>query len=351
MDMDYVLPSPTNIKDIGITIGAGTYERIDVDRIRFTADREKQNLDTYQKEITRFEKMDHMKPELVSFMTDHFGEAPRITEEDGRMKLVHQTEAFLSVNEGPNKLTVNAYGSKEFIKAFDTKISKRKGSEITWYHLNRRGSYDSTTIGLDIPEVVEDEFYPYLKDSVHEPAGVEDYYDKFINSTSSILLAMGPAGVGKTSFVRNLIKMREMHPAISYDPKIMLSENFLVEFITNNDHDLLVIEDADVLLSSREFEGNAEMNKFLNIGDGLIKFPRKKIIFTTNIISTAKIDEALIRPGRCFDIVHFRALSFDEANVAAAKIGLDPLTEVREYPLSEIFNRKAVRVSKKRVGF
>lgn len=335
---------------VGMTVGAGTYEIFDVDRILFTRAREVNDLSTYHIEITRFEKMKAVKKELLNSLNSFFNTMPLVSEDASHLKMMHGTDAFVYVSEGPNKLTLHAYGSEEFIEHFEKTVSRRKGSEITWYHLNRRGGYDSTTIGLDIPEVVENEYYPFLKDSIHEPTGVEDYYDQYINSSSSILLLMGPAGVGKTSFVRNMIKLREMHPAISYDPKIMLSENFLVEFITNNDHDLLVIEDADVLLSSREFEGNAEMNKFLNIGDGLIKFPRKKIIFTTNILSTSKIDEALIRPGRCFDIVHFRALTFSEANAAASKMGLDALTEERDYPISEIFNRKSHK-PKKRMGF
>jgi ATP-dependent 26S proteasome regulatory subunit len=42
------------------------------------------------------------------------------------------------------------------------------------------------------------------------------------------------------------------------------------------------------------------MSRFLNISDGLIKLPNKKLVFTTNVTNFENIDSALLRPGRCF---------------------------------------------------
>ena len=54
------------------------------------------------------------------------------------------------------------------------------------------------------------------------------------------------------------------------------------------------------------------LNKFLSVCEGVIA-RKKKIIITTNIDSINQLYPALIRPGRCFDVQKFRALSNEES--------------------------------------
>jgi hypothetical protein len=78
--------------------------------------------------------------------------------------------------------------------------------------------------------------------------------------------------------------------------------------------------------------------RFLNVSDGLIKFPNKKVIFTTNLDDFKKVDEALLRPGRCFGMIKCRALTFEEAVAAAKVAGLKPPERARDYTIAELFN-------------
>lgn len=83
----------------------------------------------------------------------------------------------------------------------------------------------------------------------------------------------------------------------------------------------LVLEDADLLLKPRS-DGNTMMHKFLNVSDGLVSIQGKKIIFSTNLPNMKEVDPALIRKGRCHDVLHFDYLNLTQAKTLASKLEL-----------------------------
>jgi ATP-dependent 26S proteasome regulatory subunit len=94
--------------------------------------------------------------------------------------------------------------------------------------------------------------------------------------------------------------------------------------------------------------------RFLNLGDGLISLPNKKIIFTCNLERTSDIDSALTRPGRCFDVVKFDSLNREQSRAVANKIGVEFNLDGSEFTVSEIFNAKKtseVQKTKNSFGF
>lgn len=44
----------------------------------------------------------------------------------------------------------------------------------------------------------------------------------------------------------------------------------------------------------------------------MVRAQRRKIIFTTNLPNIRDLDEALLRPGRCFAVIHTRLLGAEE---------------------------------------
>jgi ATP-dependent 26S proteasome regulatory subunit len=77
------------------------------------------------------------------------------------------------------------------------------------------------------------------------------------------------------------------------------------------------------LLKARS-RGNVDLHRFLAVADGVVRAQGRKIIFTTNLPNIGDIDEALVRPGRCFATVRTRALDRREAaslltRIAAAR--------------------------------
>ncbi len=102
------------------------------------------------------------------------------------------------------------------------------------------------------------------------------------------------------------------------DMRALESDEIFVDFVTGN-HDAFVIEDADHLLKARS-NGNVDLHRFLAVADGVVRAQGRKIIFTTNLPNIGDIDEALVRPGRCFATVRTRALDRREATSLLTRI-------------------------------
>jgi ATP-dependent 26S proteasome regulatory subunit len=139
---------------------------------------------------------------------------------------------------------------------------------------------------------------------------------------------------------------------VSYDSQILEKDSFFARFI-EGDETIMVLEDSDAFLKSRS-DGNTMMHRFLNVGDGLVTTKGKKMIFSTNLPSIRDIDSALVRPGRCFDIVTFDNLSYGDAEKLAKRLGV-VLPEIKDtYSIAEVFNQRTEGMSKagnRKVGF
>jgi ATP-dependent 26S proteasome regulatory subunit len=103
----------------------------------------------------------------------------------------------------------------------------------------------------------------------------------------------------------------------------MESDELFVDFITGS-HEAFVIEDADHLLLARN-DGNHDLHRFLAIADGVVRAQGRKIIFTTNLPNIRDIDEALLRPGRCYATVCTRPLDRSEAALLIGRVKPDAI--------------------------
>jgi hypothetical protein len=92
------------------------------------------------------------------------------------------------------------------------------------------------------------------------------------------------------------------------------------------------------------------MARFLNVSDGLVRMTGKKIIFTTNQNDFRSVDPALVRPGRSFDALRARPLTYEEACLAAADAGLAPPVEQENMTLASLFNPNVRQIEKLGIG-
>jgi hypothetical protein len=181
-------------------------------------------------------------------------------------------------------------------------------------------------------------FYPWLKQDL------TDYFEEFLSSTSNVLLLIGPPGTGKSTFIRTMINRSRVDSILCYNEKTMFDENFLKGLrradtsiernyigsdayyegwkkqtgliapnlvMRSRKQQCVILEDCDNYIRSRK-SGNHAMASLLNHINGIASNTNTKFIFSTNLDSVAGVDSALLRPGRCHDILPFRKLSYDE---------------------------------------
>jgi hypothetical protein len=221
----------------------------------------------------------------------------------------------------------------ELTKYLDAKYLSDEATQTHWWFKSKEGGISSVGLNMKNKYEVYPEFYPWLK---REP---EEYFTKYLEHDAPLLFVSGPPGTGKTSFLRYMICKHKLHCYVGYDPKLFDNDEMFINFVSSDDIRVLVMEDAEALVMPRNKGGNDMMSRFLNVSDGLIKFPDKKVIFTTNESNFENVDPALIRPGRCYDFLQFRELNYEEAHHASkvANLPVPPLSK-RQYTLAELFN-------------
>ncbi len=237
-------------------------------------------------------------------------------------------------DEARHNFSVFAVGERACVLGFFESLRATYGdarlATVTWWYDTPQGARDRT-MPMEPSLPIRDAFFPWLQ------GGVDDYLSRFLADRASVLFMMGPPGTGKTSLMRHMIYAHQLAATITYDEKLLSTDEVFVNFLCNPDDGVLLIEDADLLVGSRESEGNKLISRFLNVSDGLIKTAGKKIVFTTNLGDFRNIDPALIRAGRCFDTVRFRSLTFIEACAAARQAGAPAPTKEQDYTLAELF--------------
>ena len=204
-------------------------------------------------------------------------------------------------------------------KAGSTRITERM-FHIEWTFLTSRGTLESAWIEELANDVLRDGAYPEIA------GGVRAFIERYLASLETVLVLQGPPGTGKTRLIRGILgelarRKGEAEEAVALytgDMKALAGDEIFVRFITGR-QDAFVIEDADHLLKPRA-DGNEHLHRFLTIADGVVRSQGRKIIFSTNLPNVGDLDEALIRPGRCFAHVHVRNLTGAEAQALAEEI-------------------------------
>lgn len=262
------------------------------------------------------------------------------------------TNNYIRFDVNSNTVSVRAYGDAVFADAIIATVESNFDivtSHIEWVYSS---DGNSVNVPLNRNRLPVDEMYPFL-----DGKSLGDYYERYMASSANILLLIGPPGTGKTTFIRGLLAHTNSSAIVSYDSQILEKDGFFARFIESDDN-VMVLEDSDAFLKSRS-DGNTMMHRFLNVGDGLVTTKGKKMIFSTNLPSIRDVDSALVRPGRCFDILTFDTLNVEQANTLAKRLGVTIPTrqrgkETEPYSIAEVFNQKTegmATASNRKVGF
>ena len=198
---------------------------------------------------------------------------------------------------------------------------------------------------IDINELYNDDFIEI--DSIISQS--------IITTEAGIILLHGEPGTGKTTYIKNLIcrfKDKDFIFIQNDFVQDLLKPSF-VTFLLHNKNSVLIIEDAEKVVVSRDHSSDASVvSTILQLTDGLFSdFLNIKIIctFNTNI---DRIDKALLRKGRMIAKYNFGTLSPEKTSALAKKLGHDNIAG--SLTLADIFGIDKPEfgdTTKKGIGF
>lgn len=227
-------------------------------------------------------------------------------------------------------------------------LAKEKvNMELRWYYYTEqevRHTY--------ITEELNDEFYyeayPYLD--------LDEIINSYLDSEEPILILIGPPGTGKTRLIRHILRKKHertgsVNVAFTSDQNVIENSQIFVDYLLG-DADTLIIEDIDYHLRPRGEGNTAAMYNFLTASNSILvnHVRKKKMIFSTNLSDSKNIDEALLRPGRCFKIIETRPLSLGEAQRFMKIIKKEGDLPAKPFTIAEIYNSKT-NCTVKKIGF
>jgi SpoVK/Ycf46/Vps4 family AAA+-type ATPase len=176
------------------------------------------------------------------------------------------------------------------------------------------------------------------------------------NKTKGLFLFHGIPGTGKSTYIKSLI-LQLNKKVIFLSPKIAanLDNMAFTEFLIDNPNIVLVIEDAEDLIISRENNQNSQLSFLLNLTDGLIADSLGIQIIATFNTDLKNIDKALLRKGRLTAIYEFGALHFNKANQLLKHLNIHDFETMQPMILADIFNYNETNFNRKRekskIGF
>lgn len=237
-------------------------------------------------------------------------------------------KAVVSLGERHDAVVGEVYGDPDeadaLIEKVRTYITKKEGMFINIARMSsgmfsNGVTFDQEFVPNEDLELASQSFYPWLNISL------EDYFKAYMESKQSVLILIGPAGTGKSTFIRTLFKYLldryEESGVLAYDPDVV-GEVSLVNRFFSSDSSVLAYEDMDAQIAKRT-DGNQFMQTLLNQTSGVVRRKQKKLVFSTNLPNTKSIDEALMRKGRCFDILEFGLLNPDQASAIAKERNME----------------------------
>ena len=229
----------------------------------------------------------------------------------------------------------------------------RKKSNTSQIHMitTHNGDFHNKRIDFKKPRINLDQSYN------SEFAIYNEKILKILNKkgTSGLHLLYGMPGTGKSTYIRYLCgKLKKKVIFLPGQLAQNLDNVYMTRYLISNSNCILVIEDAEELIVSRDHQRNSNLSMILNMTDGILGESLCIQIIATFNTDLKNIDPALKRKGRLKSSYEFKALSPAKANQLLKKQGIQEVTST-PLTLAEIYNfseeKQMKDESRKAVGF
>ncbi|UFH57471.1 AAA family ATPase [Spirosoma sp. KNUC1025] len=195
---------------------------------------------------------------------------------------------------------------------------------------------------------------PEINLELHYNDDFPPVHDRLVNllaqpKSKGLILLHGDPGTGKTTYIKYLSSLvkKDMLILPPYMTNYLTSPE-IIPFLLDNKDSVLIIEDAERILQSREAGGDTNsVSNILNLTDGLLADCMHIQVIATFNASKHLLDKALLRKGRLMVDYAFGKLAPAKANNLLAHLGMDFRTD-QAMTLADIFNHDDQTVSGER---
>jgi hypothetical protein len=264
----------------------------------------------------------NVQDQLENFSLHHF------FLESGIMIYVHEENAMLYFTEQNRaRATLLFTAFKKY------KIKRKKTTEISLITTSS-SVLETQSISIKKPKINLDLHYNDDFEAIHK--SVIRNINK--SNTNGLYLFHGQPGTGKSTYIKYLIHhINKKVILLSTKMAGQLDNAAMTPLLLQNRNTVIVIEDAEELITSRDDVRNSNLSMLLNLTDGLLGESLGIQIIATFNTNLKNIDKALLRRGRLSTIYEFKLLTIDKTNALLKKLGHSIQVE---YPLSvaDIFN-------------
>ena len=197
-------------------------------------------------------------------------------------------------------------------------MKPKVNKEISFIVNNPSGGLTTKQIKIKKPKIDFEAHYNSDFKEVHESI-LKNLKKK---DTKGLYLFHGQPGTGKSTYIKYLIQCQKKE-VIFLSPKLAsnLDDFQLTNFLLENPNCILVIEDAEEIILSRDNHQNTRLSFLLNLTDGLLSDSLGIQVIATFNTDLINIDKALLRKGRLTSIYEFKPLELQKTNHLIRKIG------------------------------
>jgi hypothetical protein len=213
-------------------------------------------------------------------------------------------------------------------------VKQKVNKEISFIVSDRTGGLTTKKIEIKKPRIDFETNYNDGFKEIHKTI-VKNIRQ---NGKKGLYLFHGQPGTGKSTYIKYLIQCQNKQ-VIFLSPKMAgnLDDIHFTNFLLDNPNCILVIEDAEEIILTRDNNQNTRLSFLLNLTDGLLSEGLGIQIIATFNTDLINIDKALLRKGRLTTIYEFKPLELNKTNHLIRKIGHN--FEVKnKMTLADIYN-------------